>query len=535
MKTFIRSFFVLMLFPLHLFSQWSTDPNNNLIVGYGLNPDLCSDSAGGCYITYEYGTTGYPRKLGLERLDKYGYTPWGTLKQIPGELPEQWYAEIIEDGVGGVIVSYLDDLITGSDFIYRVRVQRVDSAGNLLWGQTGVRVTITEINHGDQAIVSDGNGGCVVVWSDELQNYTYDYRANRINNLGERTWGDTGILLENNDYTQSTSIVRASDGNYYVRIRTSLYRIKENGKIIRQDSVTLTENIIPDPEGGVVLSGRVGNINNRKLVAQRQDSLGNNLWQEPYVEVADSLYINTRNKMMSNSGLYYFSWSGMENGIDVIAKFQALRLDGSKLFSDGGISINDGLPLSIAGIIPSESGKTIFIWNNDPNLPDSTLTQIYDTLGNKLWDKDGIVVADPAISYQGYTIDRNGGFIITGIINEFTVVAQQVSQYGNLGEIITSVHQEYQEIFPSEIILYQNYPNPFNSSTVISYSIPREGKVTLELYNALGELITTIINDFFDAGMHIVSLSSDNLPSGVYLYKLQTDTQVLIKKLLIIK
>ena len=222
--------------------KWSNDPNSNLIVGYGLNPDLCSDSAGGCYITYEYGTTGYPRKLGLERLDKYGFKPWGTLKQIPGELPEQWYAEIIEDGEGGVIISYLDDLIAGSDFIYRVRVHWVDSAGILLWGQTGIRVTTEEINHGDQAIVSDGNGGCVVVWPNQLQNYTYDYRVNRINDLGERVWSDTGIFLENRTDSQPASIVRASDGNYYIQTST-IYRIDQNGQIINQYIVICSVNL----------------------------------------------------------------------------------------------------------------------------------------------------------------------------------------------------------------------------------------------------------------------------------------------------
>ncbi len=71
-------------------AQWSTDPNKNLIVGYGVDPHICSDSAGGCYVTYDYDNIYYPRKLALERLDKYGYKPWGTLKQILGELPEQW-------------------------------------------------------------------------------------------------------------------------------------------------------------------------------------------------------------------------------------------------------------------------------------------------------------------------------------------------------------------------------------------------------------------------------------------------------------
>ena len=40
----------------------------------------------------------YPQKLAVERLDKYGYKPWGNKKQILGELPEQWQAEIVEDG-----------------------------------------------------------------------------------------------------------------------------------------------------------------------------------------------------------------------------------------------------------------------------------------------------------------------------------------------------------------------------------------------------------------------------------------------------
>ncbi|MCZ7612690.1 MAG: hypothetical protein M5T52_03875 [Ignavibacteriaceae bacterium] len=68
--------------------------------------------------------------------------------------------------------------------------------------------------------------------------------------------------------------------------------------------------MVPDQAGGLVLSGKTGSINNIKLVAQRKDSLGNNLWQEPYVEIADSLYINTELRIQFNSGYYYYGWSG---------------------------------------------------------------------------------------------------------------------------------------------------------------------------------------------------------------------------------
>ncbi len=136
---------------------------------------------------------------------------------------------------------------------------------------------------------------------------------------------------------------------------------------------------------------------------------------------------------------------------------------------------------------------------------------------------------------SNYATDGNGGFIIGGTIDQFTIVAQQVSKYGNLGEIITSVPQEYQEIFPSETTLYQNYPNPFNSNTVIKFSIPSEGQVTIELYNVIGELIKTIADGFFNAGIHTVNLSSGDLPSGIYLYKMEIGTQSFTKKLIIMK
>ena len=74
--------------------------------------------------------------------------------------------------------------------------------------------------------------------------------------------------------------------------------------------------MVSDPEGGIVLSGRVWTGMIPKLVAQRKDSLGNNLWQEPYVEIADSLYINNQQKIQYNCEYFYYGWSGTKNGIN---------------------------------------------------------------------------------------------------------------------------------------------------------------------------------------------------------------------------
>ena len=154
------------MFPGRIYSQWSTDPAQNLIVGYGLNPEIASDSAGGCYITYEQ-NLGYPRHLILERLNRYGYKAWGSSKSILGEYPEQWQAKIVDDGRGGVIVAYVDYYYSDLASVTQVRVQRVDSSGNFLWVEYGVKTSTMALNQSLDAVASDGNGSTIVLWRDE--------------------------------------------------------------------------------------------------------------------------------------------------------------------------------------------------------------------------------------------------------------------------------------------------------------------------------------------------------------------------------
>ena len=92
---------------------------------------------------------------------------------------------------------------------------------------------------------------------------------------------------------------------------------------------------------------------------------------------------------------------------------------------------------------------------------------------------------------------------------------------------------------PKKFALYQNYPNPFNPSTLINFGLPSKAFVTVKIYNAIGQLIMTPVNEDRVAGNHIIQIDGRNLPSGVYYYeihaegsgKLFTDT----KKMVLIK
>jgi hypothetical protein len=90
-------------------------------------------------------------------------------------------------------------------------------------------------------------------------------------------------------------------------------------------------------------------------------------------------------------------------------------------------------------------------------------------------------------------------------------------------------------IFVNEFSLDQNYPNPFNPNTKISYSIKEEGLVTLKVYDILGKEIATLVNENQPVGNYEAEFNASQLPSGMYIYKLQASSFSDVKKMLLTK
>ena len=83
--------------------------------------------------------------------------------------------------------------------------------------------------------------------------------------------------------------------------------------------------------------------------------------------------------------------------------------------------------------------------------------------------------------------------------------------------------------------LEQNYPNPFNPATTIKYQLGNDSFVTLKVFNSLGEEIAELVNEFQKGGSHQIIFIADNLPSGMYVYKLTSGNYVESKKMIILK
>ena len=94
---------------------------------------------------------------------------------------------------------------------------------------------------------------------------------------------------------------------------------------------------------------------------------------------------------------------------------------------------------------------------------------------------------------------------------------------------------ELSDRIPADFSLEQNYPNPFNPTTLIKFNIPSDQHVRLNVYNVIGELVTELVNRDYSAGNYAVEFNAADLPSGIYIYRLESSSFTSVRKMILIK
>lgn len=102
------------------------------------------------------------------------------------------------------------------------------------------------------------------------------------------------------------------------------------------------------------------------------------------------------------------------------------------------------------------------------------------------------------------------------------------------GSVILNVQNQNNQI-PSTFVLHQNFPNPFNSTTVIKFSTPTNQQLNFVIYDNLGREVQRLDGLFYYAGNHEISITGDNLTSGVYFYRVEAGDFIETKKMILIK
>jgi hypothetical protein len=105
----------------------------------------------------------------------------------------------------------------------------------------------------------------------------------------------------------------------------------------------------------------------------------------------------------------------------------------------------------------------------------------------------------------------------------------------SLEGIIDGIKSNTISTVPNDFLLGQNYPNPFNAETVICYVLPVTCHIELCIYNLLGQKVAVLVSQQQSAGQQRVTFDGQNLPSGIYYYKLTAGTYTQVKKMLLIR
>jgi len=145
-------------------------------------------------------------------------------------------------------------------------------------------------------------------------------------------------------------------------------------------------------------------------------------------------------------------------------------------------------------------------------------------------------------SYDDYTTvdDKIYHYYVTAVYagDDYEAISLASNMDSGSNDDITGIDD--QVILPQVFSLSQNYPNPFNAQTVINYTLPTAGHVTLEIFNVLGQKVNTLFDEYQEAGYKSViwngnDNSGKNIATGIYFYRLSSSNEQITKRMLMLK
>ena len=208
-----------------------------------------------------------------------------------------------------------------------------------------------------------------------------------------------------------------------------------------------------------------------------------------------------------------------DNGSDAGSAY-IFKRTGTSWAQEAQLFASDGAAGDIFGFSVSISGDYAVVGalHDDDNGSHSGSAYLFKRTGTSWTEEAKLLASDGAADTHFGVVSISGGYAAVGA---FLNGSDAGSAYLYTG-FATPVGVESEIAgLPAEFALSQNYPNPFNPETVIEYSLPKLGDVSLVVYNLLGEEVTILVNESISAGNHQVIWDASNVASGIYFYRLQ--------------
>jgi hypothetical protein len=214
---------------------------------------------------------------------------------------------------------------------------------------------------------------------------------------------------------------------------------------------------------------------------------------------------------------------------NAIAKYDP---DGRVLWTD--VLPNTGSPQIQYWALALDSADNIYVTGNvsDGSPGVGCLTVKVDTSGRRIWETTFVRTIDQVDIGTFISVDDSANVHVAGQWGTTNNSGYLVIKYGQASgsDAVGPIRG-----IPSSYSLAQNFPNPFNPSTRISFSIAKEGPLSLRVYDILGREVATLVNENRKAGEYTEQFNGNQMASGVYMYVLKSSEGQLVGRMMLLK
>jgi photosystem II stability/assembly factor-like uncharacterized protein len=357
---------------------------------------------------------------------------------------------------------------------------------------------------------------------------------------GGATWDSTGLFLAQNgtEAGWNNSLLVNGSKIYFGTNNSRIYYSSDNGTTWTFQTMPLTNSF------GIWFNSDLKGIVGGSTQGLVSTTDGGTTWN-----AMTSLGTGTIYSIIGNGSLWYHTrgtriFVSTDDGATwdtsytaVAGTFNALLPPGNGedvawgIRSNGGITKGTplGLPVELASFTAKVNpvGHAVLNWVTASEINNSGF-EIERRAINEQFAKIGFVEG------YGTTSEEKSYSYVDKNINTGTNY-YRLKQVDFDGTFQYSKEIELDVTSPLSFGLEQNYPNPFNPNTNIKFSLAIAGNVKLTIFNTLGEEIGVLVNGYKDAGFFEVNFDAANLPSGTYIYRLETPGYFEAKKMILIK
>lgn len=570
----LSSILFFLHFTIAVFTQWNSNTGVNTLVcdttgeqsvtKLALCPDGTTyyswfDNRGGSYAVY------------LQRLDANGVQMFPAAAILVSNNPQNsslvdW--DMIADNNNNAIITFTDIRNSGAinPFAYMV-----SPAGAMMWGANGVTLS-DSVNsfQPNPKVVQTSDGNYVFIW--RAGSGPQKFAMQKLNSAGVKQWGAGPILFssgtaENYDWP---SLVASDNGNVIIYWAGYMgnFLTAANYKLFTQKISPSGTRVWNATEDTVYSLGRVGGFYQPRIFSdgnngaiycwrddrnntgvstgfvQRKNTAGNFLFPvngSPVSTLAGNNHFDPVAAYMPATGETVAFFAETNGGQTQVGFYgQKFSSNGTQMWGSSGIAY---LPLGSnqAGVysVLVKDTNAICYYNESQTLGNNLIKAFrVGKSGSYVWSGNILTVSsilspkirlNAAINPAGMSIvswqDRrndNGG-----------VYTQNIKFDGTFGPLVGVIN--INNSAPKVYELMQNYPNPFNPETRIRYSIISAGNVKLSVYDVLGNVVITPLNEKQDAGKYELVINTSQLSSGVYFYKIEAGGFTDTKKMVLVK